>query len=365
MRTSKPFRFSFIITILVIALSFSPILFSSGAVEVKLISEPFVIAASTPEILGEQDFTLNVDNDYIFGIPEETAVGTSVDSGEYHLEIWSTNRTEIYILDSADYLDYEQNFIGNAPTTYDYMYICDTYLELNFNNPSISPKLIIFSDGRDVNGSFFFSEDLAYANYDPHHVIAKGSDRQTTDYIKIFNVNATISAYLLTDEQYNDYQPDPDENPDNPPSFLDTLLYTEDEIEIEFEFTAPAEENMHLIIWHEEYTGVVTGNIYWAYTYERTFMENYWSLFVVILLMVILVLFFVFQKQVLPPIVWSLTKLKYYCWTIPWRYIGKGLKWIWNGIVKLWKMMRGIELDEKFEEEVSKKPKDDEEPKKE
>ncbi len=364
MKISNTFRFSIIISILVIAFSFSPILFSAGAIETKLISEPFVIEASAPEILGEDDFILTADNDFVFGIPEETAVGTSVDSGEYHLKVWSSNRTEIYILDSVDYLNYEQNFVGNAPTVYSYMRLCDGYLEYDFLDGSINPKLIIFSDGRDVNGSFYFTEDLAYVNYDPYHIIGKGSDKPTNDYIRIFNVNATISAYLLTNDQYESYQPDPEVNPDSPPSFFDSFLYNLTETEIEFEFIAPAEEYMHLILWHEEYTGVVTGNIYWAYTYERTFMENYWSLFLVILLVIITVLFFVFQKQVLPPIVWSFTKLKYYCWTTPWKYVGKGLKWLWQGTVKLWKMLRGIELDEKFEDEAIK-PKDDEETKKE
>lgn len=337
-------------------------LFASGAIETKLISEQFIIEASSPEILGEADFTLNADNDFVFGIPEETAVGTRTDSGEYFLEMWTTNRTEVYILDSLDYLAYELNFIGNAPTVYSYQRICDGYLRWEFST-AINPKLILFSDGRPVNGTFFFSEGLDYANYEPYHIISRGSDKPTQDTIEIFNVNATISAYLLSDEQYNAYIPDPDDKPTAPPSFLDVLLYNETETEIDFSFTAPADEYLHLILWHEEYHGVVTGNIYWAYTYERTFMENYWSLFAVILLMIILVLFFVFQKQVLPPIVWSLTKLKYYCWTIPRRYVGKSLKWLWQRIVNLWRRMRGVELDYKYEEGSSKK--DDKEEKKE
>ena len=367
MRTSKTIRFSIIISILVIALTFSPIILSSGAVETKLISETFVIEASAPKILGDAEFMLTEDNDFVFGIPEDSAVGTATDTTTYHLEVWSTNRTEVYILDSStglgsDYIQYVQNFVGNAPTSYSYMRICDGYLEFDFFDSSISPKLVLFSDGRPVNGSFYFSEDLAYVTYEPHHIVSKGSDRATEDTIHIFNVNASISAYLLTDEQYIDYLPDPDVNPTAPPSILDVVLFNESELDITFSFTAPVEEYMHLILWHEEYTGVVTGNIYWAYTYERTFMENYWSLFVVILLIIITTLFFVFQKQVLPPIVWSFTKLKYYCWTIPWRYVGKGLKWLWVGIVKLWKKMRGIELDESFDDISDKK---DEEVKKE
>jgi hypothetical protein len=238
------------------------------------------------------------------------------------------------------------------------MWICDGYFTYDFTDYTINPKLVIFSTVGDVNGSFYFSEGLSFVTYNPYHIVSKGSDQATQDKIQIFNCNATISAYLMNEEEYDDYIPDPDDSPTAPPSILSVILYNESETEITFEFTAPAEEYTHLILWSEEYNSVITGNIYWSYTYQRNFMQNYFSLLVVIFLVIILVLFFVFQKQLLPPIVWSLTKLKYYCWTLPWRYVGKGLKWLAGAFVKLWKMMRGIELDEKFEDEDTTK-KDD------
>ncbi|MHA1123987.1 MAG: hypothetical protein ACTSO7_01095 [Candidatus Heimdallarchaeota archaeon] len=351
MSTSKTFRLSIIISLAVIALTFSPILFASGAVETKLISEQFVIEASAPEILGDADFSLTEDNDFVFGIPEEYSVGTTTDTAEYHLEVWCTNRTEVYILDStgglaSDYLQYEQNFVGDAPTTYDYLVLCDGYIEFDFYDPFINPKLIIFSDGRPVNGSFYFSEDLAYVTYEPHHIVSKGSDKATQDHIQIFNVNATISAYLLSEEQYNNYLPDPAVNPVAPPGHSEVLLYNESQINMEFYFTAPAEDYTHLILWHEEYTGVVTGNIYWGYTYERTFMESYWSLLLVVLLIIIMVLFFVFQKQALPPVVWTANKLKHYLISIPWKYVKITAGELRDELVCIWVKLRGIDLDE-------------------
>ena len=129
-------------------------------------------------------------------------------------------------------------------------------------------------------------------------------------------------------------------------------------------FTAPGDEDLHLILWHDLLKDGVTGSIIWNYSYQRSFGEAYWSLIVVVLIIILIVLTFVFQKQVIPPIAWTLTKAKYYIFTVPWKYTKKGFGWLGSKINGLWKRLRGIELDEeelsegeegkKLEEEVEK-----------
>ncbi len=342
-----------ILSLMVIVLTISPIVMVNGETY-TLINERFTIGPQQPELIAENDYNLTETNEYVLGIPDTDAVGTSSDSATYYFEITSTARVEIYFLDSGngflnDYKVFSDNWDGSAPaapTVYSYRLICDSYIVDSFTlDASVSPKLILFSNDTQVSGEYFWTEGLSAINYSPYYARSLGSDRPTEDSIHIFYANASIDAYVLTDSQYDVFLLNPNNEPTEFNSYasgVGTDLY--------LNFTAPADENLHLILWHNLLRDGVTGSIIWNFSYQRTFIENYWSMFVVILLILAFVLTLIFQTKVLPPVVWTLSKVKYYLITLPWTYFKKGVSWLWKGIVTLWKIMRRHELDELVEE---------------
>ena len=334
---------------MVIVLTITPIVMTSGETY-TLINERFTIAPQQPEIIAENDFNLTETNEYVIGIPASDAIGTASDSATYYFEMTSTDRVEIYFLDSGgglitEYSTFADNWDGVSPAppaSYSYRLICDGYISHSFSlGGSVLPKLILYSNQTQVSGEYFWTEGLGEIEYSPYYMRSIGSDRVTEDSIRIFYANASVDSYILTESQYNTFKL----NPNVEPTAFNSLT-SGSGTDYYLNFTAPSDENLHLIIWHNLLREGVSGSIIWNYDYQRTFGENYWSLIVVILLIIIFVLTFVFQKQVLPPIAWTLSKAKYYIFTIPWKYIKKGFSWLGKKISNLWKMMRGIELDD-------------------
>ncbi|MFW9922549.1 MAG: hypothetical protein ACFFDW_04580 [Candidatus Thorarchaeota archaeon] len=347
MKTTSVSKFAVIVSLLVISMSFSPILFARGETY-TLINEHFYIAPQRPEVLADNYFNLTETNEYVIGIPESEAIGTRTDSSTYYFEMWSTGRVEIYFLNSPDYLAFSNAWDGTPPSTYAHRIVCDGYINEEFSlGGSIQPKLILYSNNTEVTGNYFWSEGLDHVIYTPYYLRSIGSDKPTNDFIHIFNVNASVDLYIMDDEQYDSWSLSPNDAPSS-------LERTEFEIgtNIEVNFTAAADSNIHILIWHTLLHDSVNGSLYWTYSYQRTFAENYWSLFVVVILIVLFVLTAVFQKQVLPPIVWTLTKTKYYLISFPWKYIKKGFKYIGHGFAVLWRRLRRIpeeEMDEAIE----------------
>lgn len=351
MSSPRVSRFTVIFSLVVIAFTITPVFFVSGETY-TLFNEQFVIDPQQPEIIAEDDFTLNALNEYVLGIPLSEAIGTNI-GGTFYFEMNSTSRVEIYFLDStgivSDYTEFANNWDGTnpaPPTSYTERLVCDGVIRATINLFGIQPKLILFSNLTDVSGDYFWSRSLNEIEYSPYYLRSIGSDRDTFDSIRVFNINASVDVYVLNDEQYDSWQL---LNPNEPPSLLNRLV-AESGYDVSVNFTATQEENTHLVIWHELLHDSVTGTIYWTYNYDRSFGENYWSLIVVILLLIIMILTFVFQKQVLPPVVWTLSKAKYYLLEIPWKYIKKGFSYIGKGISNLWAKMRGVEVEEDFEE---------------
>jgi len=259
-------------------------------------------------------------------------------------------------LDSNDYLDYEQTFIGDPPSVYFLHEICDGYRRLEFSNSSISPKLILYSDGVVVNGNFIWTEGLSETIYQPFYRRILESDRTTQDSVQVFNVNASVSCYIMDQDQYDSYAQDPNTKP----ATFNVLEYEEDSFNISLDFETladpdPTEDNdYHLLIWHEEFYGGVSGTIIYNYEYTRGFVETYWSLIFAVLLLIVLVLFFAFQKFTLPPIVWTLSKLKYYIISVPWREIKATYFDLAEELGNIWSKLRGVEeLEIEAEKECS------------
>ncbi len=359
MNNLKVRKSSLMLSVIILSLLITPFLATTGETY-QLIYDDFFIEASKPEIIAEMDFTLNNLNDYVFGLPLEAAVGTAhTDSYTYFFEIWTEDnkRVEIFILDSEDYLNYERDFIGDPPTVYFRHDICDGYLRFEFTT-SISPKLIIYSDGEVVNGNFIWTEGLSETIFLPYYQRILESDRTTQDFVQIFNVNASVSCYIMTQDEFDSYIDDPNERP----NLYSIYEGEEDSFNISLEFetledpnTDPEVENhYHLLIWHEEFYGGVSGTIIYEYEYARAFGETYWSLIFAILLLVCIVLFFAFQKVALPPVVWSLSKLRYYVLTIPGREIRATLSDLGKELGAIWSKMKGIEeIELEEEKEIS------------
>lgn len=349
MNNLKVRKSSLMLSVIILSLLVTPLLATKGETY-QLVYSDFYIEASKPEVLAEMDFSLNNLNDYVFGLPLEAAVGTFTASRTYFFEIWTEDnkRVEIFILDSNDYLDYERDFIGAPPTAYFMHEICDGYRQLEFTNSSISPKLILYSEGEDVTGNFIWTEGLAEIIYQPYYQRILESDRTTQDSVQIFNVNASVSCYVMTQDEFDAYVGDPN---DRPTVFSASVAAEEDSFNITLEFetikdpnTDPEVENhYHLLIWHEEFYGGVSGTIIYEYEYARAFGETYWSLIFAILLLVCIVLFFAFQKVVLPPVVWSLSKLRYYVLSIPGKYIRETFFDLREELGSIWSKMKGVE----------------------
>lgn len=370
MKSLKVNKSAVILSLMVIVLTISPILITSGETY-TLINERFTIGPQQPEIIAENDFNLTITNEYVLGIPATDAIGTRSDTGTYYFEMNSTARVEIYFLDSSggainDYSEFSDNWDGSAPappSTYSHRIVCDSYIAASFSlGGTVQPKLILYSNQTQVSGEYFWTEGLTAIVYSPYHQHLEGSDRATEDSIHIFFANASIDAYILTVEQFAPYINEEEEEviffkPTESNSYESasgTDLY--------LNFTAPADETLHLILWHNQLRDGVTGSIIWNFSYQRTFGEAYWSLIVVILLIIAFVLTFVFQSKVIPPVAWTLTKAKYYIFSVPWKFIKKGFSKLGGKIKNLWKRMRGIELDDLPEEgEEAEKAKVDEE----
>jgi hypothetical protein len=347
------------LSVIILSLFITPFLATKGETY-QLFYTDFYIEPSKPEVLAEMDFTLNVLNDFVFGLPSLSAIGTFTESRTYFFEIWTENdaRVEIFILDSNDYLDYERDFIGDPPTTYFLHEICDGYRRLEFTNSSISPKLILYSDGEIVNGNFIWTEGLSETVYQPYYRRILESDRTTQDTLRVFNVNASISCYIMTQDEYENYATDPNVQP----NLFQVYEGEEDSFNITLEFETLADPNpdpevenhYHLLIWHEEFYGGVSGTIIYDYEYDRAFGETYWSLIFVVLLLVGIILFFAFQKVALPPVVWTLSKLRYYIISIPIREIKATFSDLKEEVGNIWDRLSGIEeLESELEKECS------------
>ncbi|MHA1171593.1 MAG: TM2 domain-containing protein [Candidatus Heimdallarchaeota archaeon] len=343
------------LSVIILSLLITPFLATKGETY-QLFYSDFFIEPSKPEVIAEMDFTLDNLNDYVFGLPQAAGVGTFTDSRTYFFEIWTEDnkRVEIFILDSSDYLDYERDFIGDPPTVYFMHEICDGYRQLEFSDSSISPKLILYSEGEVVTGNFIWTEGLSETIFQPYYQRILESDRTTQDFVQIFNVNASVSCYIMTQDEFDIYIDDPNDRP----NLYNVYQGEEDSFNITLEFetlkdpdTNPEVENhYHLLIWHEEFYGGVSGTIIYDYEYARAFGETYWSLIFAILLLLCIVLFFVFQKVALPPVVWTLSKLRYYVISIPVREIKATFSDLGSELGCIWAKMKGVEEQEVDEE---------------
>ncbi|MBK5113354.1 MAG: TM2 domain-containing protein [Candidatus Heimdallarchaeota archaeon] len=355
----KARKSSLMLSVIILSLFITPFLATKGETY-QLFYADFYIEPSKPEVLAEMDFTLNDLNDYVFGLPSLSAVGTFTDSRTYFFEIWTEDnaRVEIFILDSNDYLDYERDFIGDPPTTYFLHEICDGYRQFEFSNSSISPKLILYSDGIIVHGNFIWTEGLTETIYQPYYRRILESDRTTQDNVQIFNVNASVSCYIMTQDEYESFAADPNDKP----NLYSVYEGEEDSFNISLNFETLAdpdpdpevENHYHLLIWHEEFYGGVSGTIIYNYDYARAFGETYWSLIFVFVLLIGIVLFFAFQKVVLPPVVWTFTKIRYYIISVPVREIKATFSDLRVEVGHIWDRLSGIEeLEAEAEKECS------------
>ncbi|MHA1213241.1 MAG: hypothetical protein ACTSSH_12380, partial [Candidatus Heimdallarchaeota archaeon] len=208
MIASKASRLSLLLAVMVVTLTCTPLLLVQGETTI-LRYEDFFIEPSQPPILREANFDLNINNEFILGIPETDAIGYQSSTRTYRLEVWSSNRTELYILDSSgfysDYMEFIDTYTGSAPTTYSYNWVSDGYFVVEFEDSSISPKLILFSDGVESTGRYVFSEGSSAIEYKPFYMKVTAGDRTTTDDVHIYNLNASVSFYILNDTQYENY----------------------------------------------------------------------------------------------------------------------------------------------------------------
>ncbi|NHJ84498.1 MAG: hypothetical protein FK734_03500 [Asgard group archaeon] len=347
---SKTNRTSLFLSLIVITLTCSPLLMVKGE-SVLLQYEDFVIAPSQPPLIAQAQFDLNINNEYVLGIPETDAIGFRSDSRYYRFEIWSTDRVEIYILDSSgyysEYRDFLDNYVGSAPTSYSYYWLCYGYFVIEFYDESISPKLILFSDGEDVTGEYLWTEGSSAIEYKPYYQRIVGGDRTTNDTIHIFNLNASVSVFILDDSAYYAYLV----HPNTRPSTFNAEIAILDATEITFSYQAEANTTYHLLIWHEEFHSRVYGSIVYTYEYVRGFFEHYWSLFFVILIIILVALFTVFRKYTLPPTVWIMTKAKLYIISIPWKAVKKYFGEIREEFRDSLDSMKGLNKDVELEKE--------------
>jgi hypothetical protein len=347
MNRSRAIRFSIILTVMVAVLTFSPILHVQGET-IQLMYFDFYIEPSRPPLISERTFNITAEDDYVFGVLEEETTGSRTSSFTYYFEMYSSAHCEIYILDStgaiSQYSEYQTNFAGDAPTDYTYFYICDGYIQFNMTT-AISPRLIIFTDGLDVTGSFFFSEGFVAQEYDPYYLRIKGTDYNTNDTLHVFNTNASVSTFLMDDDQYESYLLTPNIRP----SSSGVLSSIEDVNELFLNYQPNKFQNYHILIWHEQFRDGVSATLTYEYTFQRSFIENYWSLLVVIILLILVILFTVFRKYTLPPTVWTLEKLKKYVLEVPWREIKQYFSDIRDEFKEVLGRMRGVSEEEEAE----------------
>jgi hypothetical protein len=149
----------------------------------------------------------------------------------------------------------------------------------------------------------------------------------------------------MDNDQYDDYLLLPNIRP----SSSDVIDSIEDVNEIYLNFQPDKFQDYHILIWHEQFRDGVSGTLTYEYTYQRNFIENYWSLLVVILLLILVILFTVFRKYTLPPTVWTLGKLKKYVIEIPWREIKNYFGDIRDEFKEVMGRMRGVSEEEEAE----------------
>jgi hypothetical protein len=354
MTRSKTSLSFIVLSVMIAVLAVTPVMFAQGETYLFLYQE-FYIPASQPEVIAEGTFNLTAQSDFVAGIPSESAIGSRSSSQTYYFEMWSTDHVEIYFLDSgggpaSQYLTYVNDFVGDAPTDYTYKFFCDGYFQFNFTT-SISPKLIIWSDGVDVSGNYLWLEGFSEIIYYPFYLRIDDSDATTTDIIDIDNTNSSLSAFILNDEQYDDFILDQDEFLGNtiyrnPPDSTDTVATVEQEKNFTLTFQAEKDQQYHLVMWHELNFDGISGTILYQYTYDRPFFNSYLSLFIVLIILVLFILFSVFRKYTLPPTVWFFTKLKYYLLTVPWEEFKATFGELRIELSNIASRMRGVQVEE-------------------
>ncbi|NHJ41115.1 MAG: hypothetical protein FK731_13875 [Asgard group archaeon] len=352
---SKATLYSFILAVMIAIISSTPILLAQGET-IQLINVNFYIEPSRPPLIAEGTFNITAEDDYVFGVLEEETTGSRSDTFTYYFEMYSTDHCEIYILDASgafsQYSEYQTNFAGDAPTDYTYFYICDGYIQFNMTT-AISPRLIIFTDGLDVTGSFFWTEGFEAIEYSPYYIRIKGGDYTTNDTIHIYNTNASVSAFILDEDNYDDYLLDPNIKP----SSEDSVSYVDQSLNLYLNYQPEIYKTYHIFIWHEEFRDGVSGILTYDYSFQRTFLHNYWSLFLILILLVLVVLFTVFRKYTLPPVIWASHKLKKYLLEIPWKEIKAYFGDISNESKDILARMRGVsEIEEEEIEKVEVSP---------
>lgn len=332
----------FISSLFIFLLTFSTVIFVVGENYI-LVKDDFIIPSSQPPIISESSFSLNEDNEYVYGVPGSNAIGglSDAENGGHYFEIWSSDRIEVYFLDSSQYSAYTEPWLGASPEEYSFRVICNGYLKFEFNAAGF--QYLVLLANNTVTGRYFWSEGLDATQYSPYYLEVQGSDRTTKDTLRVFNVNASITAYILTEDQYDTYELDPN----TPPTTFDCYAY-ESGTDFALEFDGLVEEPLHLLLWHEELHGQVSGSMRWEYSYQRTFLENYWSLILVIFLIILVGVFAIFQKVLVPPVIKGLSIAKCYVITIPWLAIKQGFSWLWRKGKTLWTKLRG---EEKYDEE--------------
>ncbi|NHJ49074.1 MAG: hypothetical protein FK733_14905 [Asgard group archaeon] len=338
----------FLLAVIVAVIACSPVISARGE-SVQLMYLEFYIEPSQPPVIAEASYELTAANDYIHGIPDTAAVGMRSDSGTYYFEMTSTGHVEVYILDSSggptsQYLSYVSSFAGDAPTDYTYFYICDGYLQFNFTT-SISPKLIIWSDALEVTGEYTWLEGFTAIEYSSYYVRIAGSDRLTNDTIHIFDVNASISAYIMNDTTFEAFLEDPNVRPEPP----DVVASIEDSIEINLNYEPEVFASYYLVLWHEQYFDGVSGSLTYEYSFNRTFFERYWSFLLIIVLLILVIVFAVFRKQAMPPVVWTLEKARHYGIKVPWEQTKSYFKDIGSEFSGLMGRIRGVKEEVELE----------------
>ena len=75
MNNLKVRKSSLMLSVIILSLLVTPLLATKGETY-QLVYSDFYIEASKPEVLAEMDFALNNLNDYVFGLPQASGVGT-------------------------------------------------------------------------------------------------------------------------------------------------------------------------------------------------------------------------------------------------------------------------------------------------
>ena len=88
MNNLKVRKSGLMLSVIILSLLITPFLATKGETY-QLIYSDFYIEPSKPEVIAEMDFTLNNLNDYVFGLPQASGVGTFTTSRTYFFEIWT------------------------------------------------------------------------------------------------------------------------------------------------------------------------------------------------------------------------------------------------------------------------------------